>query len=191
MWIPIIIPFGTRLKSKVCDNKKRICINCKNSGVQLLKNDEWFHLFFVPLVKINKGQEYLHCPTCGATWPYVPEEHYANFNNPEEDVQFESANKKDKKRWGKKHKYDGPPKPQPQPQQQQYPQQQQQQYPNYDQQQYAPQQMSQEHYQQQPMYFNSEEQQKFFNENQPIGPPDRNYNAPKNDFTLEKNTQNK
>ncbi|EAL63294.1 hypothetical protein DDB_G0288303 [Dictyostelium discoideum AX4] len=104
MWIPIIIPFGLRGKSKLIDNKKRICVNCKNSGVQLVKNDEWFHLFFIPFFKVKNGNMFLHCPSCGATIPYYEKETMPTFNNPD-DVKFEAENNEKNH---KKGKYDAP-----------------------------------------------------------------------------------
>ncbi|KAN0031985.1 hypothetical protein ACTFIV_005858 [Dictyostelium citrinum] len=128
MWIPIIIPFGLRGKSKLIDNKKRICVNCKNTGVQLVKNDEWFHLFFIPFFKVKNGNMFLHCPSCGATIPYYEKETMPTFNNPD-DVQFEAEN--NQKNHKNKGKYDAPMAqvpPEYLQRQDQYPNQYQQQY---------------------------------------------------------------
>ncbi|KAF2075953.1 hypothetical protein CYY_002756 [Polysphondylium violaceum] len=109
MWIPIIIPFGTTNKSKVLDNEIRTCVNCHNTGVQLVRNDAWAHLFFLPFCKVKSGQPYLHCPSCGATIPYVANAQTPKYADP--NLQFQPK---------------GPGMPIPQQQQQQ-----QQHYPMY------------------------------------------------------------
>ncbi|KAK5578811.1 hypothetical protein RB653_008484 [Dictyostelium firmibasis] len=162
MWIPIIIPFGFRGKSKLIDNKKRICVNCKNSGVQLVKNDEWFHLFFIPFFKVKNGNMFLHCPSCGATIPYYEKETMPTFNNPG-DVNFEAETENNKR----KGKYDAPMAqvpPEYLQRQDQYPQQHQQPY--------------QQPYQQQPGYMD-------YNYNQPpveLSKDQQTYDNQQNDY---------
>ncbi|KYQ91055.1 hypothetical protein DLAC_07957 [Tieghemostelium lacteum] len=92
MWIPIIIPIGVTGKNKLMDNEVRVCVNCHNSGVQLLQNNSYFELFLVPLFKVKSGTPFVHCPTCGCTVPY-------NNELPEKP-------KKKKKKWfGRKSKH--------------------------------------------------------------------------------------
>ncbi|KAM9988294.1 hypothetical protein ACTFIZ_003661 [Dictyostelium cf. discoideum] len=103
MWIPIIIPFGLRGKSKLIDNKKRI---------------------------VKNGNMFLHCPSCGATIPYYEKETMPTFNNPEE-VQFEAENNNKNHKKGKYDAPMAQVPPEYLQRQDQYPNQHQQQQANY------------------------------------------------------------
>eukprot|EP01132_Coremiostelium_polycephalum_P000516 gene516-651_t len=79
-------------------------INCYfRECVQLMRNDSWGQLFFIPLIKVNSGTPFLHCPTCGATIPYV-EETIEHVENPSDDLQFKPIEEKKKKKHGFLHK---------------------------------------------------------------------------------------
>ncbi|GAM29453.1 hypothetical protein SAMD00019534_126290 [Acytostelium subglobosum LB1] len=123
----------------------RVCPNCHLQSVQLVRNDSWGSLFFIPVVKIKSGQPYLHCSACGATIPY--------FEGPGEFEYEKEAAQKQKKKRSIFHRK-GKDEVEPEYQQQQggggsgmHAPQQQQQYNPYDTQIY------QQHFQQQQEYY--------------------------------------
>ena len=47
------------------ENHPRICSNCGLSQAYLVRLDDYLSLFFIPILRIRKGQPFVECERCG------------------------------------------------------------------------------------------------------------------------------
>ena len=57
---------GISPKTKIVDNTPRICPACGLAQARLKRVDSYFNLFFIPLIRVKKGEPFLECDRCGS-----------------------------------------------------------------------------------------------------------------------------
>ncbi len=57
---------GIQPKTVSVDEQPRICPSCGLTRARLKRVDHYFSLFFIPIFRVKKGEEFLQCPQCGA-----------------------------------------------------------------------------------------------------------------------------
>ncbi len=55
---------GVSPKTKILDNTPRICPACGLAQARLKRVDSYFNLFFIPLVRVKKGEPFIICDRC-------------------------------------------------------------------------------------------------------------------------------
>ncbi|UCG13087.1 MAG: zinc ribbon domain-containing protein [Deltaproteobacteria bacterium] len=58
---------GIGPRKKRLDVQPRICSNCGLSQAYLIRIDNYLSLFFIPVLRISKGQPLVQCERCGHT----------------------------------------------------------------------------------------------------------------------------
>jgi hypothetical protein len=56
---------GVGPRRKKIDSHPRICSNCGLSQAYLFRMDDYLSLFFIPILRIRKGQPFVECERCG------------------------------------------------------------------------------------------------------------------------------
>jgi len=56
---------GVGPRRKKIESHPRICSNCGLSQAYLVRMDDYLSLFFIPIVRIRKGQPFVECERCG------------------------------------------------------------------------------------------------------------------------------
>lgn len=56
---------GIQPKTVLVDEQARMCPSCGLARARLKRVDHYFSLFFIPLFRVKKGEEFLECPQCG------------------------------------------------------------------------------------------------------------------------------
>jgi len=56
---------GVGPRRKKIDSHPRICPNCGLSQAYLVRMDDYLSLFFIPILRIRKGQPFVECERCG------------------------------------------------------------------------------------------------------------------------------
>jgi predicted RNA-binding Zn-ribbon protein involved in translation (DUF1610 family) len=60
---------GVQPKTVTLDDTPRLCPNCGLTQARLKRIDHYISLFFIPIVRIKKGEPLLICDRCGFTAP--------------------------------------------------------------------------------------------------------------------------
>lgn len=55
---------GVSPKIKVLDHTPRICPSCGLAQARLKRADSYFNLFFIPIVRVKKGEPFVICDRC-------------------------------------------------------------------------------------------------------------------------------
>jgi len=55
---------GVSPKTKILDNTPRICPACGLAQARLKRVDSYFNLFFIPLLRVKKGEPFIICDRC-------------------------------------------------------------------------------------------------------------------------------
>jgi len=55
---------GVSPKTKILDNNPRICPACGLAQARLKRVDSYFNLFFIPLIRVKKGEPFIICDRC-------------------------------------------------------------------------------------------------------------------------------
>jgi len=55
---------GIGPRRKKLDSQPRTCSNCGLSQAYLVRTDDYLSLFFIPILRIRKGQPYVECEQC-------------------------------------------------------------------------------------------------------------------------------
>jgi hypothetical protein len=55
---------GISPKTKILDNNPRICPACGLAQACLKRVDSYFNLFFIPLIRVKKGEPFIICDRC-------------------------------------------------------------------------------------------------------------------------------
>jgi predicted RNA-binding Zn-ribbon protein involved in translation (DUF1610 family) len=61
----VIFIGGIGPRKKKFDDQPRICSSCGLSQAYLNRVDDYLSLFFIPLIRIRKGQPFVECERCG------------------------------------------------------------------------------------------------------------------------------
>ena len=56
---------GVGPRRKKLESQARICSNCGLSQAYLVRTDQYLSLFFLPILRIRKGQSFVECERCG------------------------------------------------------------------------------------------------------------------------------
>lgn len=56
---------GVQPKTTVLDQTPRLCPVCGLARARRQRLDHWFSLFFIPVVRVKKGTDFLFCDRCG------------------------------------------------------------------------------------------------------------------------------
>ena len=56
---------GIGPRQKRLEEQPRICSNCGLSRAYLTRVDDYLSLFFIPLLRIRKGEPFIQCERCG------------------------------------------------------------------------------------------------------------------------------
>jgi ribosomal protein L37E len=56
---------GVGPRRKKLESHPRICSNCGLSQAYLVRMDDYLSLFFIPILRIRKGQPFVECERCG------------------------------------------------------------------------------------------------------------------------------
>ena len=62
---PMIFIGGVGPRRKKIDNNPRICSNCGLSQAYLVRVDDYLSLFFIPILRIRRGEPLVECERCG------------------------------------------------------------------------------------------------------------------------------
>ena len=76
---------GVSPKTTVIDNTPRRCPVCGTVRAYYKRVDHYFNLFFIPILRVKKGEPFIMCDRCpktvnefkeeyGSTWPEYPED---------------------------------------------------------------------------------------------------------------------
>ena len=60
---------GIQPKTVNVDNAPRICPSCGLAQAYLKRVDHYMSLFFIPLVRVKQGEEFLYCSRCDQPVP--------------------------------------------------------------------------------------------------------------------------
>lgn len=67
---------GIQPKKVVLDQTPRTCPACSLPSARRVRLDHYFSLFFIPLFRVKRGDEFLECSRCGVVgrggWPGSP-----------------------------------------------------------------------------------------------------------------------
>ena len=64
-----MIIFGTRPKTKTVGTGQFYCPRCQSQRAYERKQlQQYFALYFIPLIPVGKGSEFIECQTCGAAF---------------------------------------------------------------------------------------------------------------------------
>jgi len=55
---------GVSPKTIVIDQTPRLCPDCGLAQARLQRVDHWLSFFFIPLLRVKKGEEFLFCNRC-------------------------------------------------------------------------------------------------------------------------------
>jgi len=55
---------GVQPKTTVVDRTPRLCPACGLVRARLQRVDHYFSLFFIPVIRVKKGEEFLFCDRC-------------------------------------------------------------------------------------------------------------------------------
>ena len=55
---------GVTPKIIILDEKPKLCASCGLDQAYLKRVDYYFNIFFIPIVKVKKGETFLECNTC-------------------------------------------------------------------------------------------------------------------------------
>ncbi|MEJ2658960.1 MAG: zinc ribbon domain-containing protein [Desulfobacterales bacterium] len=69
---------GVTPKTKVLDNTARRCPVCGLHQAYLKRVDHYFNLFFIPIVRVKKGEPFVMCERCERT-VHEPNEEYNDW----------------------------------------------------------------------------------------------------------------
>jgi RNA polymerase subunit RPABC4/transcription elongation factor Spt4 len=58
---------GVGPKSKILDHNPRLCPVCGLARAHYKRVDHYFSLFFIPLIRVKKGEPFIMCDKCEAT----------------------------------------------------------------------------------------------------------------------------
>jgi len=61
----VIFIGGVGPRRKRLDNQPRICSKCGLSQAYLTRVDNYFSLFFIPILRLHKGEPLVLCERCG------------------------------------------------------------------------------------------------------------------------------
>jgi len=61
----VIFIGGIGPRQKRLEEQPRICANCGLSRAYLTRVDDYLSLFFIPLLRIRKGEPFIQCERCG------------------------------------------------------------------------------------------------------------------------------
>jgi hypothetical protein len=64
---------GISPKTKTIDQTPRICPSCGLAQAYMKRVDHYFNLFFIPLIRVKKGDPFVFCNRCNNTG-YIPRE---------------------------------------------------------------------------------------------------------------------
>ena len=59
---------GIQPKTAVVDNHPRLCPSCGLHQAMLKRVDHYVSIFFIPIIRIKKGEPVLECQSCGALY---------------------------------------------------------------------------------------------------------------------------
>jgi DNA-directed RNA polymerase subunit RPC12/RpoP len=59
---------GVGPRTTTLDQQERQCPNCGRLTLYLKRTDQYFSLFFIPLFRVKKGEPFLKCGNCKATY---------------------------------------------------------------------------------------------------------------------------
>ena len=63
--VAMIFIGGVGPRRKKIDSHPRICSNCGLNQSYLFRLDDYLSLFFIPILRIRKGQQFVECERCG------------------------------------------------------------------------------------------------------------------------------
>jgi hypothetical protein len=63
---------GVSPKTKILDNTPRICPACGLAQARLKRVDSYFNLFFIPLIRVKKGEPVVICERCESVSAETP-----------------------------------------------------------------------------------------------------------------------
>ena len=58
---------GIQPRTVIVDRQPRMCPACGLVQAQVKRVDHYVSVFFIPLIRIRKGEPFLECRSCGAT----------------------------------------------------------------------------------------------------------------------------
>ena len=58
---------GVSPKTKILDHRPRRCPACGLSQAYFKRIDQYFNLFFIPVIRVKKGEPFLMCDRCEGT----------------------------------------------------------------------------------------------------------------------------
>ena len=64
IWIDMFLIAGVSPKIKVLDPSPRLCPSCGLAQARLKRVDSYFNLFFIPLIRVKKGEPFVICDRC-------------------------------------------------------------------------------------------------------------------------------
>ena len=68
---------GVSPKTKVLDNNPRSCPVCGLSRAFYKRIDHYFNLFFIPIVRVKKGEPFIMCEKCEKTVQEIEQDYQA------------------------------------------------------------------------------------------------------------------
>ncbi len=68
---------GIAPKTKILDHTPRICPACGLAQARLKRVDSYFNLFFIPLIRVKKGETVIICDRCESVSSEMSSPYYA------------------------------------------------------------------------------------------------------------------
>jgi len=73
---------GVQPKTKTLDKEARLCLGCGLKTAHNERIDHYFSLFFVPLLRVKKGEPVLACDRCRQALNAMPDRRCRRCNEP-------------------------------------------------------------------------------------------------------------
>ena len=74
---------GIAPKTKILDHTPRICPACGLAQARLKRVDSYFNLFFIPLIRVKKGETFIICDRCESVTSETTSGYYSPWDKKE------------------------------------------------------------------------------------------------------------
>jgi len=81
--LPMFLIVGIAPKTKILDHTPRICPACGLAQARLKRVDSYFNLFFIPLVRVKKGETFIICDKCQSITSETTSGYYSPWDKKE------------------------------------------------------------------------------------------------------------
>jgi len=79
---------GVSPKMKVLDDKPRLCPICGLTQAYYKRIDHYFNLFFIPILRVKKGEPFIVCERCEENIHEMGEEYDERMNEQEKMCRY-------------------------------------------------------------------------------------------------------